>query len=180
METVVYKMEADPDMRWLEVKDELPEPLIYMLQGRPIAATWVPLEIQEVMDDELPAGPVSDFPYMHLVPTFSSNAVRELEDLLTPHGELLPVRAKRGEFYVFNVTNVVDALDENRSELERFTSSGRVMRIRRFVFRPDAVAGQTIFKIPQMIRSLVLVTDQFRQRVEDRRLTGFVFERLWP
>jgi hypothetical protein len=104
-------------------------------------------------------------------------------DTLLPHitqfGEMLPVKFDEAPFAIFNVTNVVDALDEPASDVKYFKSSGRVMAIDDFVFKPEAVKDQWIFKIPQRPGSYSLVTDRFVKVVQDAGLRGFGFTKVW-
>jgi hypothetical protein len=107
---------------------------------------------------------------------------RALDTLLphiAPYGEVLPVLFDEAPFAIFNVTNVIDALDEPASEVAYFKSSGRVMVIDNFVFKPEVVKDQWIFKIPQRPGAHNFVTDRFVQVVRDTGLRGFVFTKVW-
>ena len=53
------------------------------------------------------------------------------------------------------------------------------MRVLKYAFFGDRLAGATIFKIPQFPRSEVYVTDEFRKLVIDNGLLGFKFINLW-
>jgi hypothetical protein len=74
---------------------------------------------------------------------------------------------------------VVDALDEDRSELKRFPSSGRIMRVVRLALFPERVTGEVIFKVPQLLTSPIFVTDRFAQRIQERGLVGFDLQPVW-
>ena len=99
--------------------------------------------------------------------------------MLTGNGELLPLSCGEGEYYAFNVTTSIDALDESNSEVERFESSGRIMLVLKYAFFGVRLSGATIFKIPQFPRTHVYVTDKFRKIVINNHLTGFDFVNLW-
>jgi hypothetical protein len=88
------------------------------------------------------------------------------------------LRSEDGEFYLWNVTNVVDALNEEASSTIRF-SSGRLMMVEKWAFRIDAAKDQVAFKIPQLRRAFTFMTDQFMRRVREERLVGFDPELLW-
>jgi hypothetical protein len=70
-----------------------------------------------------------------------------------------------------------DALDEEASELKRF-SDGRVMVVHKYVFKPDAVEGKVIFRLPQF-RARIYVTDLFADKVREHGLTGLELNELW-
>ena len=150
--------------------------------GRSILPSW-PQPVVEVLRDKkfnrnLPPG---DFPSLFLpgVPVFSLRAVSVLRSILQENGETLPLSCGEGEYFAFNVTTFIDALDESNSEIERFESSGRIMRVLKFAFFPDMLREAAIFKIPQFRRTQVYVTDQFRNIVVNNHLIGFVFVKVW-
>ncbi len=149
--------------------------------GIPIQAHWFSIQAKIYREDGDLEKPASDFPSFGAGrPIFSAQAVGALQDILLPNGEILPLtfEGKQDIYFAFNTTQVIDALDEENSELERF-SSGRVMRIIRHEFFSNKVEEATIFKIPQSARSLVYVTDKFVERVNKAGLTGFDFVSLW-
>ena len=147
--------------------------------GKPIGERWVPLRVEILRDKEHKDRPSSDFPGFGAgKPTFSHRAVEALRDLLADNGELLPLDCKDGNYWVFNVTRVIDGLDEENSDVERF-SSGRIMAVERFAFYPDKVRDLSIFKIPQFPKGGAYVTDSFTNRVKSANLTGFAFDLLW-
>jgi hypothetical protein len=108
---------------------------------------------------------------------------RRALDVLLPHigslGQVLPLAFEEADYSFFNITNVVDALDESKSHLEHFPSSGRLSGIRRYAFQPDAVRNQLLFKIPQQPGGFAFVTDRFVEIVKANGLTGFGFEKKW-
>ena len=143
----------------------------------PMAPTWRPVEVF-VHDEDL-ALPASDFSRLGGGYVFSERAAEALGDLLLGRGELLELDYGEAVYFVFNVTRSVDALDEERCQIE-YLPSGRIMEINRFEFIPERLAGETIFKLPQRPGRWVFVTDPFIRRVEEAGLTGFLFERrVW-
>jgi hypothetical protein len=147
--------------------------------GKAIGARWTPVSVEVLRDEIHKDRPSSDFPGFGAgKPTFSDRAVDVLKDLLVSNGELLPLDCKERTYRVFNVTRLVDALDEKHSEVERF-SSGRIMNVERFAFYSDRVRDLTIFKIPQFPIGDIFVTDSFVERVKSNCLTGFAFDLIW-
>jgi hypothetical protein len=120
----------------------------------------------------------SDFPSLMGALVFSVRAVNALQWLLRENGEILPLCCTEGEYYAFNLTTSIDALDESNSEVERFESSGSIMQINKYTFFADRLHGATIFKIPQS-RAKIFVTDKFCQMVTDNGLLGFEFVNVW-
>ncbi len=107
---------------------------------------------------------------------------RRALDVLLPYigklGQVLPLAFKEADYAFFNITNVVDALDESKSELKYF-SDGGFHRVLRYAFKPEAVCDQLIFKIPQQPCGFAFVTDRFVEIVKANGLTGFGFEKKW-
>jgi hypothetical protein len=107
---------------------------------------------------------------------------RRALDVLLPHigtlGQVLPLAFEEAEYAFFNITNVVDALDESKSEL-KFFSDGGFHRVLRYAFKPEAVRDQLIFKIPQQPGGFAFVTDRLVELVKSNGLTGFGFKLMW-
>ncbi len=161
-------------------------------QGKAIGDIWQPVEVRDYEStDDFPIG---DFPYLHgfgIVPVFSDRAVEVLSDLLQGNGEILPLTCSIGTYYAFNVTKVVDVLDEAHSEFKPlqeldpdifWKASPDQMGVTRFEFFSEKVADLSIFRIPfgsNYAENYPLVTDRFVQRVEAAGLKGFEFQLLW-
>lgn len=107
---------------------------------------------------------------------------RRALNVLLPHigsfGQALPLAFDDAEYFLFNITNVVDALDIEASETAYFKDGG-FKRALRYAFKTDAVRDQWIFKIPQQPKGFAFVTDRFVELANNHGLTGFAFERLW-
>ena len=101
-----------------------------------------------------------------------------LESMLTKYGELLPLECEEAELVAFNVTCVVDALDEQGSELTRF-GDGRIMMIDRHAFRPSPIASVDAFKIPNLRFSPTYVSDRFVDLWKKSGLRGLSFTEIW-
>lgn len=178
--TEVYELTfAANDFAALQTVDEADlDRLVDTFDGTPRASAWEPLRMFWETEDG--AFAPSDFSRVAgggLV--FNARALEALGDLLEGRGELLPLELiDGGDYHIFNVTRLIDALDEERSELAYFRS-GRIMDVDRYEFVSEKLVDQTIFKLPQFPRSPYYVTDAFVSRAERAELTGFDFERVW-
>jgi hypothetical protein len=170
----VFILRPDSDrFRGLYFRDEADVDVIHRFNGLPIAE-WSPVGVD--VDDEGPYLPEGDFPSLigH-IPVFSQRAAEALGDMLEPNGQLLPLDCGRGVYYAYNVTKLVDALDEEQSEIVRF-SSGRIMDIRRYALAGEGLdEGLTIFKLSVTPLLRVFVTGRFVEAVELSGLVGFTF-----
>ena len=108
---------------------------------------------------------------------FRSRAVREMGAVLAD-GELLPLSCAGDELVVFNVTRVIDALDEAASEILRF-KDGSIMTIASYVFRSELLGSCGAFKIPNMNVSHAFLSQQFVDAWRERGLRGLDFRCVW-
>ena len=156
------------------------EVLNTLIDGTPRLATWRSPPMRLVREDEGKPLASSDSPWLgsHAL-IFRRHALGELEPLLLANGELLPLACSEPDLVIFNVTRVLDALDEQASALVRF-SSGRIMQITRHAFRPDVVSGVDIFKIANLRMSSTYVSGRFVEKVKAAGLRGLVFNKVWP
>jgi hypothetical protein len=144
---------------------------------------WQPISlIRKPIDDEEPEyrvlGDLSVIDAYGTILNLSQHALDKLLPHIASYGEVLPVLFDEAPFAIFNVTNVVDSLDESASEIKYFKDGG-VMRIVNFVFKPELVKNEWIFKIPQRSGAHNFVTDRFVQVVRDADLRGFGFTKVW-
>ena len=147
--------------------------------GTPRLTNWrpIPVSLVTIEGEELLLR--SDAPWLgsHAL-VLRAQPLSVLADILGGHGEILPLRCAEAELAAFNVTCVVDALDQNASSVVRF-SDGRMMQIRRFAFHADAVRGVEIFKIPDLRVSDTFVSERFVDRWLAAGLAGLGFEGVW-
>ena len=155
------------------------ETLSITIDGTPRKGTWRSPPMRIVREDEGKLLAESDSPWLgpHAL-VFRRPALGELETMLLSYGELLPLACPEPNLVIFNVTRVLDALDEQASGILRFTN-GRIMRIIRPVFRPDVISGSDIFKIPNLRVSPTYVSERFVERVRAAGLRGLVFNKVW-
>ena len=83
---------------------------------------WSPVKLVDKWKPPKVRGNVSlanDFPGLDMVlPVFSRRACDVLREFLDPNGELLPLQSDIGEYYFYNVTTFVDALDAKKSDCQ--------------------------------------------------------------
>jgi hypothetical protein len=127
-------------------------------------------------------GPVrsfNDYPCINLSePAFSPHAVSVLRSILEANGELLPVKHPSGQFVLFNLRHLSNALNQRRSRIQ-MTSSGKSVRVEWYEFFKSRIANETIFRVAQCPWA-IHVTETFRVRVVENCLNGFNFIKVWP
>lgn len=149
---------------------------------RPLATSWSPIRVRRVHPtSSRKIARKVDLPfYGSHVMFLRPRAVDALRSDLNSSGELLDVEDEGGDdLCLFNVLVVVDALSLEESEIKYF-SDGRIMRIKKYVFRPDRIEGVDLFRIPQMRSSPIFVSQRFVDKVHELQLTGVRFVGVWP
>ncbi|NUQ78113.1 MAG: hypothetical protein HUU21_31665, partial [Polyangiaceae bacterium] len=109
---------------------------------------------------------------------FRRSAIEALGPMLREHGELLPLECPEAELWVYNPTRVIDALDEEASTIERF-KSGRIMGIKRYVFKAHLIEGVDIFKLPNLRGHSTFVSHRFVDLWNESGLKGLEFTPVW-
>lgn len=121
--------------------------------GSPMAASWTPLPAVFVYDLEaVGAGLIAvDLPMMvGFVFLLRPAALGLLSERLSPYGEFLPIECDEDELVGFHCTNVIDALDMERSNVSRFDDDDRVLHtIYDAQFRAGTIGDNEVFCVPQ-------------------------------
>ena len=108
----------------------------------------------------------------------SDKAVSVFGTMLTDAGYLLNTSLPFADQYkLFICERLIDALDQERSDLERF-SSGRVWWLRRYELRAELLQDMHVFRLKHR-RNMLFVSDQFVRLVQEHELTGFEFTEVW-
>lgn len=104
-------------------------------------------------------------------------------DLLEMSGELLPIHFDGEDFFVVNVTNVVNVLDHSRLVWRYEPGSGPIDQ---YAFFGNRIPEAPLFKVPDQ-NSVKIFThsgrldpeDEFKGRVEKHGIEGLIFEEVW-
>jgi hypothetical protein len=154
------------------------ETLNVRINGTAQSATWSPVPMKIIRVDEGRHLRETDAPWLgsHAL-VLRRNAVDALSGILSKNGEILPLACATDELYVFNPINLVDCLDEQASDVVRF-STGGIMQIKRHIFRTELLLGIDSFKIPNLRVSPLYVTSSFVARWTEAELTGLEWERV--
>jgi hypothetical protein len=139
---------------------------------------WIAPVARVYKEDPEPQG---DFPTVYnygKIPVVSQRAWDVLRPLIGYCCEALPIIHPTGKpFYMIHVLETIDCLDEERSEVKRFTDGG-IMRILRYSFKEQMLEGKHIFKLPVTSSSGLFVDEVFRSAVERNELKGLLFREL--
>ncbi len=144
--------------------------------GRPKESGWKSIEVVRMEPEKKLQ--LSNAPGFHShIPVFDKEAVDVLQKFLVNSAEVLPLKNSEKDFYVINVTQVVDCIDYDRAVVKLF-SDGSIMRFKKYAFIENKVRGLDLFKIKDE-RSMPFVSDEFKNTVEAAGLEGFKFQLVW-
>jgi len=106
------------------------------------------------------------------------DASPSLRSFFEQSGELLPFTYNKREFYVFNCLNCIEALDAKNAQM-----SATGTTVDSYSFVPTRFQF-TLFAIPQSnellcVEGMSAPADEFKGYVEQQKLTGLMFEKLW-
>ncbi|WP_157525367.1 hypothetical protein [Microbacterium yannicii] len=145
--------------------------VIATLAERSSRAAWNPIRMKLLtLDDRGRTRQHAHLPWLgsgELV--LRDEAIDVIGPLLRRHGEVLPLQCDDARLALFSAPQVAGVLDEQRSEIVRFTS-GRIMTIPAAVFRTEVLGHIQAFKLTEMPRGQLYLAEEL---VESIRATGF-------
>lgn len=119
----------------------------------------------------------------------NQRAYEVLRPLLVISSEFMPAPLPDEELMVFHFTETLDALDFERSEVKYKESDPEVEQgetgapeidyIPTPVFREDVIGERVLFKLPYFTFP-IYCTERFRAVVEENKLVGLTFRRVYP
>jgi hypothetical protein len=171
----VWKIETSTKYHRLNLVWERDAKVILELMDKPFGDSWRPLPVQIE-----PSEAMANFPpgLASGVLLCDKRALEFIQPLIAKSAEVLPLHSQEGNFYIVNITDVIDCLDHSASEFEYFRS-GDIKRILRYIFKSDCINGKPIFKIREKQRGPIYVSDEFKAHVESNKLTGLTFRKVW-
>lgn len=159
----IYRLSVPEGYEWALPVDSDDFEILQSLADRPAGAAWQPVQMTLLrVDDQGHPHRRADLPWIgsHAL-ILRDQAIDTVGRLLAPHGELLPLDCKEARLAVFSAPIVTGVLDEDRSDMVRF-GTGRIMAVRRPVFRLDVLGNAKAFKLAEMPRGdLYLSADLF-------------------
>jgi hypothetical protein len=173
-----WELRVDPTVDELWGKDDKSNQVMSDrkgLTGTSMKDTWEPIELMTIEPGD--EGDMLSYGKNTIYPFFTKKAVEILEDLIQDSVEILPIHHDQYDCYLVNIINVLDSLNEQNSKLSKWGV------IEKYDFFEEKVKNQHIFfvyKPSTATSSLVpIVSNDFKQRVEDNGLKGFRFTSIW-
>jgi hypothetical protein len=133
-----------------------------------------PLRVEIFGEDSMIKG---DYPSLipH-VPVFSDKAWSRIKSSIPSSITTYLLVDRNNEYFIALDVPAIDILDVDRSQVERFRSTGRTLNISQYSFKVDAFP--LMFKLPETALSKVYVNRNFVSIVTKLGLTGMLFKEL--
>jgi len=155
------------------------------LAGIPFAKEWkVPR-----FYIEKPLIPRPDFFNAVLGLVCNENAREIAGEAMEMSGEFLPIRVEgvAGEHWIYNITNTINVVDEQKSDWQRLGPGPGDRMLRKPAFISARFGDETIFKMPQDRGARTYCVEftgdpddgEFKAVVEHSGLTGLEFTLVW-
>jgi hypothetical protein len=155
------------------INEDDADQFVFGFKGMEMKECWEPVHLNTYEE-----GRWSDIPW-NTPPIFSQKAVDALKGLLEGRAEILPLIHSEAQYYAINVINVLDCFDYEKGKVEKDEEYDVIKDIKKYAFKFDKLQDDTIFKIPERKKSVIFITDTFKQRVEESGLAGFRFVEVW-
>lgn len=150
----------------------------YEFEGRPVKSRKFDSIRPSEYKDEVykPIGDVFSIDTSSYI--INEKAYNVLYPYLKNHSQIFQLKNEDKIFYVINVTDIIDCLDYDKSEIKYFPSSGRIMGVKKYAFHNKKLKNAIIFKLPEFSKNVSYVTEEFKNVVEENYITGFKFKEL--
>jgi hypothetical protein len=147
---IVYKPEGEEGYQWALPVDGHDQRILRRLRGQRMAAQWHPVRMYLLHEDEGQMFRHADIPSLgsSSLLALTRRGLDVLGELLAADCEFLPLSCDEEDLWLVNPLLLPGAFDEQQSEFKRFASSDRIMRVNRYAFYGEVVAGHRCFRIP--------------------------------
>lgn len=174
----VYEFNAPEGYDWVQPVREQDFDLL-RFDGTPRGVSWKPIRVRRLEQER---GKRSDFPLCSgdEILLVRERAIRKIGPVLAKYGELLPLHCPGDPVSVLNVTRLIPALDESKSEILRSRSRGDILMLERVSFHPEAIGDAHLFKLAEFPQGAIYVTTAFVDLVKEHKLEGLTFDQVWP
>lgn len=148
----------------------------FEIAGKPVKNTYNPIEMKRQYKSKKMCNIPYFFSNLLIFDDVTLNFMSEL--LKEANVEILPINCVEKNLYVINILDnfaVDEVLDLAKSKFEYFDNSDKVMYVKKYVFKESAVLKKDIFSV----YGEIMVSDKFKQIVENNKLTGIEFHLKW-
>lgn len=146
------------------------------IRGQSLIKEWIPFEVFI----EGSKKKYKDFPsFLPGAPVINIEAKKKIESFLEGKVEFLSLIHENYSFFLLNITNVIDCVDQNKSIAE-FSKKGKKTNYKKIYFNKELInTNDKIFKIPEFPSKYCFVSDEFKEFIENSSLHGPDFDLVW-
>ena len=179
--TKVYTAGPGDGFEWVHLRHHEDRENLLELGEKRVADGFQPLPAYRILEDQGETFDEADMPWMGGHFLVMRDHVREaLAPIMADDVEFLPLTTDDGlRLWITHTLRLVPVLDLERSEIKRFPSSGRIMRIVRHHFLPEVKEAGTAFHLAEMKRGHLYVTEQVVDVVRRAGFKGARFAEIW-
>ncbi len=170
----IFQLVLPEGFEWALPTDTANYEVIYSLAQRTDSSGWEPIHMRLLKSDVGSKGPYkrADMPWLNSgVIILRDEAVDVVGEILRPHGVVLPLLCEEARLALFSAPLVEGVLDEERSQIKRFRS-GRIMELRKPVFRTGLLGGVKAFKLSEKPRGDLYLTGDVVEEILATGLTS--------
>ena len=167
----IYKLDFDVNNdKSIQLCEDVSYDYYQMFNGTSIKKNWKTLKVKYYEDDkELKNGDAPGFN----IPVLKQKAFNYLFPLINGNVEILTLQLNDETLYGINVLNVIDAIDYDSSVYRTYRDGKRIMAFKKYGFREDMIKNKNIFKITDLPRGDIFVSEEFYKTIRDNNLEGF-------
>ncbi|RKM59591.1 hypothetical protein D6856_10270 [Butyrivibrio sp. XB500-5] len=173
----IYRLDFDVNnYKGIQLCEEADFDYYHMFDGTSLKDNWTTRKVEFYEEDEeLKEGDAPGFN----IPVFNKRALEVLFPLIKDEVELLELQLGDEILYGINVLKIIDAVNYDLSEYRTFRDGKRIMAFKKYVFRNEMIIGTNIFKIVDLPRGDVFVSEDFYNYVINNNLEGFKMELVY-
>ncbi len=170
----IFQLEVPGGFEWALPTDDSNYKVFRSLPELPQGSGWEPIHMRLLKSDVGSKGPYkrADMPWLSSdVIILRDEAVDVVGEILRPHGVVLPLLCEEARLALFSAPLAEGVLDEERSQIKRFRS-GRIMELRKPVFRTGLLGGVKAFKLSEDSRGDLYLTGDVVEEILATGLTS--------
>ena len=170
----IYRLAVPEGYEWVIPSNPANFEVLRTLAERWPSEHWQPLPMTLLKSDDhgMPHRR-ADLPWLGFhVLVLRDHAIEAIGAILQPHGELLPLQCDDARLSLFSAPLIAGALDVEHSDIKRFPSSGRIMKLTRPVFHAAAIGDTMAFKLEEMPRGSLYLTEPLVEAILATRRTA--------
>ena len=167
----IYKLDFDVNnYKSIQLCDDVNVDYYQMFDGTSLKDNWKSLKVKYYEEDEeLKNGDAPGFN----IPVLKKRALDVIFPLIKDDVEILTFDLDGEILYGINVLTLIDAIDYESSIYRTFRDGKRIMAFKKYVFREDMLKNRNIFKLLDLPRGEIFISENINNLIICNDLKGF-------